>query len=234
MRAIEDRVRRALAGVLDPELDRPVTELDFVQEVRVDGDGDALVVLRLPTYWCSPNFAFLMVADAHDAVRGVPGVRSATIRLDDHFASAEINGGVAGGRGFAGSFPGMAEGELDELRITFWRKAHAAAQERVAGAVLRTGRTLPELTRLTLAAAVPGPELDRLRRRRADLGLPADDAAPLLLDATGRPMGGTDLAMQLRMARTTRISIEGNAAMCGGLLAARYGVPNPVGEETPA
>ncbi len=30
--------------------------------------------LRLPTYFCAPNFAFLMVADAYDAVSAVPGV----------------------------------------------------------------------------------------------------------------------------------------------------------------
>ncbi len=31
------------------------------------------VRLRLPTYFCAPNFAFLMVADAYDAVIGAAG-----------------------------------------------------------------------------------------------------------------------------------------------------------------
>jgi hypothetical protein len=74
-------------------------------------------------------------------------------------------------------------------------------------------------------------DLDRLRRRRADLGLHADDDAPLLLDGEGRPIAEPDLATQLRLARTTRISIEGNAALCGGLLSVRYGVPDPAGAE---
>ena len=30
-------------------------------------------VLRLPTFFCAPNFSFLMVADAYDAVSAVPG-----------------------------------------------------------------------------------------------------------------------------------------------------------------
>ena len=31
------------------------------------------VGLRLPTFFCAPNFSFLMVADAYDAVSAVPG-----------------------------------------------------------------------------------------------------------------------------------------------------------------
>ena len=58
-------------------------------------DGVAGVRLRLPTYFCAPNFAFLMVADAYDAVSQVDGVRRAEVVLEDHFASDAINGGVA-------------------------------------------------------------------------------------------------------------------------------------------
>ncbi|PZG06260.1 iron-sulfur cluster assembly protein, partial [Nonomuraea aridisoli] len=80
----------ALATVRDPELDEPITDLGFVRAAEVR-DGHASVRLRLPTYFCAPNFAYLMVADACDAVRGVPGVVSADVRLEDHFASDEIN-----------------------------------------------------------------------------------------------------------------------------------------------
>ena len=69
-------VRAALDRVVDPELDRPVTSLDFVQGVEIDGDV-VTVRLRLPTYWCAPNFAWLMVSDAHDAVGALPGVGEA-------------------------------------------------------------------------------------------------------------------------------------------------------------
>ena len=79
--------------------------------------------LRLPTYFCAPNFAFLMVADAYDAVGAVPGVRRAEVVLEDHFASDAINGGVAARAGFVASFDGEAVGELDGLRADFLRKA---------------------------------------------------------------------------------------------------------------
>jgi metal-sulfur cluster biosynthetic enzyme len=222
-----EAVLDALATVRDPELDEPVTELDFVQAVRVEGSS-VRVELRLPTYFCAPNFAYLMVADAYDACAGLPGVEAVTVVLVDHFASEEINAGVTASRGFTGTFPGLADDELADLRVTFARKAHRASQERVASAVLRDGREVSDLAGLTLGDAPPGTELDRLRRRRADLALPLDDAAPLLVHDDGRPVEAADLPLQLRLARTTRISIEGNAGLCRGLLRVRYGLADRV------
>ncbi|WP_414637698.1 iron-sulfur cluster assembly protein [Actinomycetospora sp.] len=57
------RVWEALRAVRDPELDADVVSLDFVASVEVEGFA-ASVRPRLPTYFCAPNFAFLMVADA--------------------------------------------------------------------------------------------------------------------------------------------------------------------------
>src|SRR5499427_6855951 len=94
------RALAALATVRDPELDEPITSLGFVASCTVSAAGDAQVRLRLPTYFCAPNFAFLMVADAYDAVSAVPGVRHAEIVLDEHFASDAINTGVAAQAGF--------------------------------------------------------------------------------------------------------------------------------------
>src|SRR5512140_2107675 len=94
-------VLRALETVRDPELDEPITSLGFVASCAVSAAGDAQVRLRLPTYFCAPNFAYLMVADAYDAVAALPGVRRAEVVLEDHFASDAINGGVAAHAGFA-------------------------------------------------------------------------------------------------------------------------------------
>src|SRR5262249_58166556 len=78
-----------------PGLADPIPSLGFVTSCTVSAGGDARVRLRLPTYFCAPNFAFLMVADAYDAVSVVRGVRSTEVVLEDHFASDAINGGVA-------------------------------------------------------------------------------------------------------------------------------------------
>ncbi|MQA84624.1 MAG: DUF59 domain-containing protein [Streptosporangiales bacterium] len=214
-------VRDALGTVRDPELDEPVTDLGFVAEITADR-GAVRVLLRLPTYFCAPNFAYLMVADARDAVAGIPEVRQADIRLVDHFMADEINAGVAGARGFELSFPGLADGELAELRLSFLRKAHRAAQHRLCRAVLRKGEGESGLTRLRLRDVPECDELRSLRRRRSDLNLPAGPDAPLLVHDDGRPVAADEQGSYLRLARATRVSIDGNADLCRGLLATRY------------
>lgn len=208
----------ALGSVLDPELDRPITDLGFVSEAVVVA-GHAHVRLRLPTYFCAPNFAYLMVADAHDAVRALPGVSTVDVQLADHFASAEINAGVAGGAGFAGSFPGEADEELGELRLTFRRKAYLASIDRLATKLLAGGLDPIGLVLLD----VPGcAELDSVLRRRAELGLPCEPESPLLLDEHGVAIGREEAPLRLRFARAVRVSIDGNAGLCRGLLQNRY------------
>ena len=220
---VRDRVLAALDTVRDPELDEPVTSLGFVTSCTVTGDGDARVTLRLPTYFCAPNFAFLMVADAYDAVAAVPGVRTAEIVLEDHFASDAINDGVAAQAGFAASFDGEAVSELDGLRADFLRKAVMAGTDQVCRPLLAAGTEPAALAGMTLGELPLSQPAGRLRQRRAELGLPAGDDAPLLIDpVTGEPVGLDGLPLHLRRARTTRISIEANAGVCTGLLAHRY------------
>ncbi|MEU3269662.1 iron-sulfur cluster assembly protein [Saccharomonospora sp. NPDC006951] len=217
----------ALGAVLDPELDEPVTRLGFVHEVEVGeceaGGAVVRVVLRLPTYFCAPNFAYLMVADAADAVRAVPGVTHAEIVLCDHFAAAEINAGVAEEHGFAAAFPGEATGEPAVLRRTFQRKAYLASLDRVCGMLLARGWRPDELTTRTLADVPDSPERRRLVRRRAALGLPCDPDSVVLVDEDGVPIPSGQVTTTLRFARAVRVSIEGNAGLCTGLLRTRYG-----------
>jgi metal-sulfur cluster biosynthetic enzyme len=240
---VADELWTALGTVRDPELDAPVTDLGFVAAVS-SIDGAVAVELRLPTYFCAPNFAYLMVADAYDAVAAVPGVRKVVVRLEDHFASDEINTGVAASRGFEGSFPGLADGELEELRQTFRRKAHRACQEQVAARLVKAGWTMLTLAETTLgdaAAVLPSGEgeqaqveYERLLRRRGELGLANGADAALLVQDDGTPITAVDLPLQLRMAKTTRISIEGNSGLCRGLLSVRYGLPRPAGVDQAA
>src|SRR5262245_27446504 len=200
------RVLAALEAVRDPELDEPITTLGFVSSCTVSADGDAQVRLRLPTYFCAPNFAFLMVADAYDAVTAAPGVRSAEVVLEDHFASDAINGGVAALAGFARSFDGEAVGELHDLRAGFLREAVLAGTDQVCRPLLAAGTGPDRLRQLTLGQLPPSRPLERLRERRAELGLPAGDDAPLLIDPkTGERVSADQTPLHLRRARTTRI-----------------------------
>ena len=211
----------ALGTVVDPELDEPITDLGFVSDCVVE-PGAARVRLRLPTAFCAPNFAYLMVSDAHDAVRAVAGIERVTITLDDHSDSAAINAGMAAHLGFADAFPAETRSELDELRRIFQRKAHQAYVERVCSAVLAEGWSQEGLTRLTIGDVPSGPLRDGLLRRRADLGLPTGAGEPVCVDEAGVPWREEELSRRLRFARTVRVSLDGNAHFCRGLLATRY------------
>ena len=213
----------ALDTVRDPELDEPVTALGFVSSCTVSADGDVEIRLRLPTYFCAPNFAFLMVADAFDAVSSVAGVRHTEVVLEDHFASEEINRGVAVRAGFVDSFDGLAVAELDTLRSDFVRKAVLAGTDRVCRPLLAAGYTVDELAELALGDVPPSADRRRLQERRAELGLPAEPGSPLLVDAvTGEAVGPRALPLHLRRARLTRVNIEANASVCRGMLQHRY------------
>ena len=222
-RVTEDEVRSALSTVLDPELDEPITDLGFVRSVRVE-PGSVVVHLRLPTSFCSPNFAYLMASDSKDALAALPDVGTVVVELDDHHDSDLINAGLAADAGYRGTFRHEAEDSLDELRETFRRKAHTAATERCLTALLRAepGRSEVSCATVTLAELPAGRHTDALLRRRAALGLPDRPDALVLVDHEGRGYAPDDVPMALRRARSIRISIDGNAHFCRGLLRTRY------------
>jgi metal-sulfur cluster biosynthetic enzyme len=223
---IERDVWDALAGVRDPELDEPLTELGFVAAVRVEGPR-VHVRLRLPTYFCAPNFAWLMVEDSRSAVLAVEGVEDAVVELDDHFASDEINGALSRGAGFEQAFAGETLGELTELRDLFARKAFVARQARLCDALLRAGSAPDQVAALRLADLEPGPDLARCLALRGELDIDASPGAPAFVLPDGRPLDAAGLERWLRMARLVRLSIEGNAGICRALLKTRYGIGDP-------
>ncbi len=220
-----DQVWTALMDVRDPELDRSVVELEFVQSVTVE-EANAMVALRLPTYWCSPSFAYMMVSDAHDAVSALDGVGTVRIELVDHHVGDTVTEGVSSGRTFMETFPEHADGELGELRRKFRLKAFLVRQEPVlraardalgaAGALeLRLGdRTAP----LGIDAA----EWHEYLRRRTELDM--DDRAEALVftNAQGEPLDAEELDHYIRVSRSVRVSLMANTEFCTGLLAARY------------
>ncbi|MFI7067307.1 metal-sulfur cluster assembly factor [Kribbella sp. NPDC050124] len=215
-------VLAALATVMDPELDEPITDLGFVRSVSID-DAGVTVRLRLPTSFCSPNFAYLMASDAQDALRRIDGLGRVVVQLDDHHDSEKINAGLAADAGYVGTFGVEAETSLDELRAIFLRKAHTAAMERCAAALLRdTDLQVDELHRITLADLPEGHFKEALVRRRLAIGLGADPGDPVVVDEYGGPLEPDAVPLRLRFAKAVRISIEGNSHFCRGLLATRY------------
>ncbi len=224
----EASVLDALSGVRDPELDEPITDLKFISDLRV-GDDAVDVHLRLPTPFCAPNFAYLMVADAREALLSVPGVREARVILDDHHTADEINAGMAGGLGFEGTFSSFEEtGEdLDGLRAIFRRKAFISRQERLARTLLADGYSPAELAGMRLEDVPSSEAKEKYLSRREELGLDVSENAPFVMDPDGRRIPEDVVVQHLRFARVTRLSIEANAGFCRGVLAARSGINDP-------
>ena len=218
-------VLEALGTVFDPELDEPITSLGFIAACEVSAEGDVDVRLRLPTPQCAPNFAFLMAADARDAVRRLPEVRRVSVVLEDHYTGDEINGAVGAGGGFAQAFPGETEGELDALRAMFQRKALVARQSGLCEALLAGGATPEEVTALRVADLPDDPVARRCLELRAELGVDAGPDAAAFVLPSGEPIAAADLRHWLRIARLVRTSLETNGGICRSLLAVRYDLP---------
>lgn len=239
MRDVDDQQRRdaawhALDVVIDPELDEPITDLGFVRSLDIASDGDVSVHLRLPTSFCAPNFAYLMASDAKDVLTALDWTAVVTVELDDHHDSEIINTGLAADAGYRGTFGHEALDDLTELRETFLRKAHTAAMERCLTGVLRrdTDVEIADLGTLTLGDLPADEMTESLLRRRRSIGLPTGATEPVMVDHRGIGPEPDAVPLALRRARSTRISIDGNAHFCRGLLRTRYG-PDTTSTDAP-
>jgi ATP-binding protein involved in chromosome partitioning len=74
-----EEILEALSRVIDPELRRPVTELDMVREVAIDG-SDVVVTIALTVVGCPLRASFEDQVQQH--VASLPGVTSVALRFD--------------------------------------------------------------------------------------------------------------------------------------------------------
>ncbi|MCF7553711.1 iron-sulfur cluster assembly protein [Pseudonocardia sp. WMMC193] len=216
----------ALETVHDPELDEPVAELGFVTEIVVrelmpGPYGVVLVRLRLPTRFCASASATVMVADVADAVRAVPEILEAEIRLEDHVAADEINRRV-GSPSRPGSASAARDDELAELRRAVEERAHLACLARACERLLAEGWTVDRLAEARVGD-LPEDAGARLLRRRDVLGLSPDPGALLLVDA-GDASSEHHHIRTLQRARAVRTGHEHNAALCRTLQTRRDAV----------
>jgi metal-sulfur cluster biosynthetic enzyme len=247
-----DTVLQSLDRVLDPELDESIVELGFVQSIRGNEAGDVTVELRLPTYWCAANFSYLMASDARLELLRLPGVRSVTVSLEDHFASEAILLGVTPGKSFAETFPDGGPDSLDQTRDLFLRKGYFTRQEILLRHLKNAGLTFEEIAALRIGdiqlterecsvvgadgQARPVGEAKVARRyldRRAELGLDCSEDAALIVDIGGGAIPANELETYYVRARTTRLAMEANGSLCSALLEARNSAKGPIGGPEP-
>ena len=238
----EASVYEAIGDVLDPELDESLVKLGFIDHIQVDG-GDVTVAFKLPTYWCSPNFAYLMASDLRAKVLALSGVHTAHILLLDHCTDEEISTSVNAGKSFVEAFPDETEDNLEELRLIFLRKGFLVRQDTLLRKLQKAGvdeDTLLSLSRAALTideatqqAMITTPQqvihLERAAhtaqsylRRAALLGLPDQPQDLLFTDEHGQPIR-SGLQNYLRQCRSVRMNIMFNTVFCSDMFQTRYG-----------
>jgi len=225
-----DDVWRQLDRVTDPELDEPVTDMGFVESVTVGDDGVVDVAFRLPTFWCSPNFAYLMAADIRTEIEKLPWVTGVRVKLEDHMFADKVNAGVNEGLPFGHVFPDEAPDEdLAEIREQFREKAFRRRQEAVLRAFRDRGTSDDRIVALTLAdfdatdtaddtAARQKARYRDILRERGLAGKPTDPAFPTY---DGGPLDAADLGAYLSALKATRLNMEFSGSLCRALLDVR-------------
>ena len=243
----EDRERlraealRALSSVMDPEMDEPITELGFVKNVSVE-DGTVSVDVVMSTFWCSPNFVYMMLEDARDAISRVPGVRRARVHLAGHHDAPKINEAINLGKSFSECYGPEAEGDIAELNKRFREKALRSRLYGMATTLAKYGVTRDELIGLkrddvrlegskvlvrsggrTLEVADPS-DAGRIARYVSFLEkLRLRDGRLVIWDLEGTSPESGDLDSFLTRSRSVRFRLGFNAELCRALLEARIG-----------
>jgi metal-sulfur cluster biosynthetic enzyme len=232
-----EQVWARLDLVMDPELDEAVTDLGFVEAVSItpsmhdDAPREVQVSFRLPTYWCSPNFAFLMAESIKREIEVLPWVAQAVVTLHDHMAAEEMNAAINSGRSFGSVFEDLHPGEdLSALREKFDRKAFQRRQEVVIKALQAmtyspewlVDITLAELEAVTFADSEDARQTGRYLAILKAKGLarqPSDRALP---DYDGAPLTAEGFRTHMELLRSVRINMEFSGSLCRGLKASRY------------
>ncbi|NKE34656.1 iron-sulfur cluster assembly protein [Natronococcus sp. JC468] len=235
-----EAVRDRLDRVTDPELDRSIVELEYIDDIEIDA-GTVTVHLTLPTAWCSPAFAWMMAVDARTEVEELPAVERARIYLREHMHEIEINRGVNAGRSFAEAFPD-AEDTVDAVRAELDRKARTARQYDAVEALLEAGLD-PEtivsirpcdlertdgddqlsiyLADRAVAVSAPANPIERYLEKARETGLVDAGTDPLFLTPEGEPIESKQFELVHRRGRLAQVNMSSQGGICDGLRESR-------------
>ncbi len=239
---LRESVMWALSTVTDPELDEPITDLGFVKELSITADGRVAVDLVTSTFWCSPNFVYMMLEEARDAVSKLPGVQEVRVRLGGHHDSDRINEGINSGKSFSDCYDTEANGDLVELNRMIRTRALRSRLFSMAAAMSRAGIVPEELLRLSrqdvtlegdafvvrsrgMIRRVSEPaDVRRVARYLDFLAKLGHDEGPLVIwDLEGTHPKEGEFTSILALSRSAKSNFSLNAELCRALLSARLG-----------
>jgi ATP-binding protein involved in chromosome partitioning len=163
-----EQVTQALAGVNDPEIHRPITELGMVKDVQVAPDGTVRVDIWLTVAGCPLRDT--INRDVTSAVGALPGVSRVRVELDvmSEEQRRELQGRLRGASG-------KAEREIPFAQPGSLTKVYAIASGK--GGVGKSSVTV----NLAVALAAAGHKVGLLD---ADI---YGHSVPRMLGVTGRP-----------------------------------------------
>ncbi len=240
---LRESVLRALSTVTDPEIDEPITDLGFVREITI-GDGRVSVDIVTSTFWCSPNFVYMMLEDARNALVSLPWVREAQVTLGGHHDAERINEAINAGKSFEECYGAEASGDLVLLNRMFQERALRGRLYDLATTLAKYGFTPEALMGLRVEDLNPGTEdlvvrwtgraakvrdpadLIRLNRYLTFLGKLGIRSGPLVVwDLEGKPPPFQELEAFLTRSRSVKLNLGLNAELCRALLKARLEIP---------
>ncbi len=240
--ALKENVLRALSTVTDPELDEPITDLGFVKELTVSDDGQVSLDLVTSTFWCSPNFVYMMLEEARDVVSKLAGIHEVRVHLDGHHDSDRINEAINSGKSFSDCYGAEANGNLAELNRMIRTRALRSRLHSMATTLSKHGFSPEQLLDLSqkdvtsdgdsvvvTSAGVTVSISDSEDVRRVSRYLrfrerikPRD--GPLVVwDLDGNPPKRDGFGSALKEARLAGANFSLNAELCRALLEARIG-----------
>lgn len=235
------RVRERLANVHDPELDRSIVDLEYVEAIRLEEER-VDVQFVLPTAWCSPAFAWMMATGIRDEVGALPNVEDVHVELRDHMHGDQINRGVNERLPFQDVFEDADE-DVAEVRHKLDRKARLVRQYHAVEHLLDAGLDPEQITELTDddldrvgdrivvylhdgsvgVSMAAEPILDYLEKAR-EVGVVTGPDGRLFAGPDENPIDPDEFESVRREGRLAKTNVDGQAAICSQLHEARNGV----------
>jgi ATP-binding protein involved in chromosome partitioning len=183
-----DEVITALGQVMDPEIHRPITDLDMVRSVSVDDDGLVTVEVLLTVAGCPLKDR--ITRDVTAAVAPLPGVSGVKVDLGV-MTEEQRQAMVTRLRG---------PGAVEQKKVSFWG---AEASTRVLAVASGKGGVGKSSVTVNLAAALAA-QGHRVAVIDCDI---YGFSVPRMLGATGRPVGFNGMIMPLEAHGVRVISI---------------------------
>jgi len=243
---LKQNVLRALSTVTDPELDEPITDLGFVKDLSISNDGRVSLDLVTSTFWCSPNFVYMMLEEARDVVSKLGGINEVRVHLDGHHDSDRINEAINAGKSFSDCYGAEANGNLVELNRMIRTRALRSRLFSMAMTLSKHGFSPEQLLDLSqqdvtfdgdsIVIRSPGGAVSisdfedvrsvsryvRFRER-----IQPSDGPLVVWDLDGNPPKRDGFGSALKEARLARANFSLNAEMCRALLESRLNREQP-------